>query len=89
MLAHQLIERKRDGHRIEPGEWRALILAYASGHIPDYQMAALLMACYLRGLDRDETAALTQAMIDSGERLDLSDLASAEDRQALDRRSRG
>jgi pyrimidine-nucleoside phosphorylase len=74
MLAHRLIERKRDGGHIEPGEWRALMLAYASGHIPDYQMAALLMACYLRGLDRGETAALTQAMIDSGEKLDLSHL---------------
>jgi pyrimidine-nucleoside phosphorylase len=75
MLAHRLIERKRDGGRIEPGEWRALALAYAAGHVPDYQMAALLMACYLRGLDRQETAALTQAMIDSGEQLDLSSLA--------------
>ena len=52
MLAHRLIERKRDGGRIEPGEWRALALAYAKGHVPDYQMAALLMACFLRGLDR-------------------------------------
>jgi pyrimidine-nucleoside phosphorylase len=71
MLAHRLIERKRDGGRIEPGEWRALALAYAKGHVPDYQMAALLMACFLRGLDRGETAALTEAMLDSGDRLDL------------------
>ena len=63
MLAHRLIERKRDGGRIEPGEWRALALAYAKGHVPDYQMAALLMACFLRGLDRGETAALTEAML--------------------------
>src|SRR6201986_754281 len=72
MLAHRLIERKRDGGRIEPGEWRALTLAYARGHIPDYQMAALLMACYLNGLDRAETAALTDAMLHSGERLEFS-----------------
>src|ERR1700748_707201 len=71
MLAHRLIERKRDGGRIEPGEWRALALAYAKGHVPDYQMAALLMACFLRGLDRTETAALTDAMLASGDRLDL------------------
>jgi pyrimidine-nucleoside phosphorylase len=74
MLAHRLIERKRDGGRLEPGEWRALALAYASGHIPDYQMAAFLMAVYLRGLDRGETVALTEAMLASGSRLDLSSL---------------
>jgi pyrimidine-nucleoside phosphorylase len=74
MLAHRLIERKRDGARIEPGEWRALALAYAKGHVPDYQMAALLMACFLRGLDRGETSALTEAMLMSGDRLDLGHL---------------
>ena len=66
MLAHRLIERKRDGGRIEAGEWRALALAYAKGYVPDYQMAALLMACYLRGLDRSETAALTEAILTLG-----------------------
>ena len=74
MLAQRLIERKRDGGRLEPGEWRALVLAYAAGHVPDYQMAALLMAAFLRGLDRGETGALTEAMIASGLRLDLSHL---------------
>ena len=77
MLAHRLIERKRDGGRLEAGEWRALASAYAAGHIPDYQMAAFLMACYIRGLDRDETAALTDAMLASGERLRLADLGPA------------
>jgi pyrimidine-nucleoside phosphorylase len=85
MLAHRLIERKRDGGRIEPGEWRALALAYAKGHVPDYQMAALLMAVYLRGLDRGETAALTEAMLLSGDRLDLDDL----DRPRIDKHSTG
>jgi pyrimidine-nucleoside phosphorylase len=75
MLAIRLIERKRDGGRIDPGEWRALIFAYAAGHVPDYQMAALLMAIYMRGLDSAETAALMDAMLESGETLDLSDLA--------------
>ena len=74
MLAQRLIERKRDGGRIEPGEWRALVLAYAAGHVPDYQMAALLMATFIRGLDRAETVALTEAMMASGLRLDLSHL---------------
>ena len=77
MLATRLIERKRDGGRIEPGEWHSLARAYAAGHIPDYQMAAFLMACYLRGLDRGETAALTEAMLRSGETLDLSHMSVA------------
>jgi pyrimidine-nucleoside phosphorylase len=72
MLAYRLIERKRDGGRIEAGEWRALVLAYAAGHVPDYQMSALLMAALLRGLDHSETVALTEAMMASGLRLDLS-----------------
>jgi pyrimidine-nucleoside phosphorylase len=72
MLALRLIERKRDGGRIDAGEWRALANAYAAGHVPDYQMAAFLMACFLRGLDRGETSALTEAMLRSGETLDLA-----------------
>jgi pyrimidine-nucleoside phosphorylase len=44
MLAIRLIERKRDGGRIEPGEWHALLGAYVAGHVPEYQMAAFLMA---------------------------------------------
>jgi pyrimidine-nucleoside phosphorylase len=75
-LAHRLIERKRDGGRVEPGEWRALASAYASGHIPDYQMAAFLMAVYIRGLDRGETHALTDAMLATGARLSLDHLGA-------------
>ena len=74
MLAYRLIERKRDGARIESGEWHALAHAYAKGHIPDYQMAALLMAVYFRGMDRSETSALMEAMLASGARLDFSHL---------------
>jgi pyrimidine-nucleoside phosphorylase len=77
MLALRLIERKRDGGRIEAGEWRALANAYAAGHVPDYQMAAFLMACFLRGLDRAETHALTEAMLRSGDTLDLAYLKKA------------
>src|SRR3954470_14686311 len=85
MLALRLIERKRNGGRLEPGEWRALALAYAAGHIPDYQMAALLMACYIRGLDRAETVALTEAMLQSGATFDTSGV----DRPAIDKHSIG
>src|SRR6185436_2634832 len=74
MLAHRLIERKRDGGKLDHGEWRALIMAYAAGHVPDYQMSAFLMACFLKGLDRAETAALTDAMLNSGVRFDLAAL---------------
>ena len=72
-LALRLIERKRDGGRVEPGEWRALASAYAAGHVPDYQMAAFLMAVYIRGLDRGETHALTDAMLATGARLALGE----------------
>jgi len=73
-LAHRLIERKRDGGRVDPGEWRALMSAYTAGHIPDYQMAAFLMAAYIRGLDRAETNSLTDAMLATGARLSLDHL---------------
>ena len=66
MLAQRLIERKRNGGRIEPGEWRALVHAYASGHVADHELAAFLMATYLRGLDRQETLALTDALLGLG-----------------------
>ena len=74
MLAQRLIERKRDGGRIAPNEWRALANAYATGHVPDYQMAALLMAIFWRGLDRAEIGALTDAMLHSGSTLQLDHL---------------
>ena len=73
-LAQRLIERKRDGGRVDPGEWRALTNAYAAGHVADYQMAAFLMAAYIRGLDRDETGSLTDAMLATGARLSLDNL---------------
>ncbi|MEO8562766.1 MAG: thymidine phosphorylase [bacterium] len=85
MLALRLIERKRDGGKLEAGELRALANAYAAGHVPDYQMAAFLMACFLRGLDRAETHALTEAMLQSGDSLDLAYLG----RPRIDKHSTG
>ncbi|MFN8666377.1 MAG: thymidine phosphorylase [Gemmatimonadaceae bacterium] len=76
MLAQRLIERKRDGGRLTPPEWDALSRAYTSGSMTDYQMAAFLMAAFIHGLDREEVGALTQSMLLSGERLDLSHLAA-------------
>ena len=69
MLVVPLIERKRDGGALTPEEWSALVAAYTDGRIPDYQMSALLMAVLLRGLERQELAALTDAMLASGQRL--------------------
>src|SRR5687767_8498347 len=74
MLAYQLIERKRNGRRIEPGEWEELIAAYLRDEVTDAQMAAVLMAGYCRGLHRDAPSALPDAMLHSGATLDLSHL---------------
>jgi pyrimidine-nucleoside phosphorylase len=65
----QLIERKRDGGRLSSGEIKQLIAGFTSGHIPDYQMSAMAMAILWRGMDAEETCDLTQAMLESGERL--------------------
>jgi thymidine phosphorylase len=67
-----LIRAKRDGQVLAHGEIRWLIDAYTNGEIADEQMSALLMAIYFRGLDPAELRSWTAAMIDSGERLDLS-----------------
>jgi pyrimidine-nucleoside phosphorylase len=69
MVIPALIEHKRDGAALSPEQWSALIRAYAAGEVPDYQMSALLMAIYFRGLEPAELAALTDVMIDSGDRL--------------------
>ncbi|TME64551.1 MAG: pyrimidine-nucleoside phosphorylase [Chloroflexi bacterium] len=68
----ELIERKRDGGRLTPDEIDALVQGYTAGDVPDYQMSAFCMAVVWRGMDAKETAALTAAMVRSGERLDLS-----------------
>jgi len=74
MEARTLIERKRNGGRIAVAEWRSLMKQYAAGEVPDYQMAALAMAIYFVGLDRDEIVALTDAMLESGAALQLDHL---------------
>src|SRR3954468_24695873 len=74
MIVPRLIERKRDGETLDASELRELILEHAAGRVPDYQMAALLMAIYFRGLDRGEMNALMNAMLESGKSLDLSRL---------------
>jgi pyrimidine-nucleoside phosphorylase len=66
-----LIQRKRDGEELGAEELAELILGYAREEVPDYQMAAFCMAVYFRGLTSAETFALTDAMIRSGETIDL------------------
>ena len=75
MTLRGLIERKRDGGRIGPDEWHAFAREVAAGSVPDYQVAALLMAICERGLSPEETAALTEAMLRSGKAFDFSHLA--------------
>jgi pyrimidine-nucleoside phosphorylase len=82
----ELIERKRDGEELSADEIAGLVLAFARDEVPDYQMAAWCMAVYFRGLTGRETYALTDAMIRSGEMLDL---AGALGRRVVDKHSTG
>lgn len=70
----ELIKRKRDGGTLSQEEIAALVAGYTRGEMPDYQMAALLMAIFFSGMNTVELAALTEAMIHSGEVLDLTDI---------------
>jgi pyrimidine-nucleoside phosphorylase len=74
MRAVDLIRKKRDSGEHSRDEIDFLVAGYTRGDIPDYQMAAWLMAAWLRGLSSSEIAALTEAMLYSGEVLDFSDL---------------
>ncbi|HEY4346027.1 MAG TPA: thymidine phosphorylase [Gaiellaceae bacterium] len=84
--AAELIQRKRDGHELSHDEISDLVLGYAKGDVPDYQMAAWCMAVFFRGLSSRETFALTEAMIASGETLDLG---AALSRKVVDKHSTG
>jgi pyrimidine-nucleoside phosphorylase len=86
MRPAELIERKRNGEEHAPDELAELILAYARDEVPDYQMAAWCMAVYFRGLTAAETFALTDAMIRSGDTLDLG---AALGRKVVDKHSTG
>jgi pyrimidine-nucleoside phosphorylase len=72
--AIDVIRKKRDGVELSRDEIEGLVSAYTNGEIPDYQVSAWLMAVVLKGMTRPETAALTDAMLRSGDVLDLSDL---------------
>jgi pyrimidine-nucleoside phosphorylase len=74
LRAYELIHAKRDGGVLAAEDVRALVDGYVSGAVPDYQMSAFCMAVFFRGMTAEETAALTEAMLRSGDVLDLSDL---------------
>ncbi len=70
MIVKLLLDRKREGQELAAEEIRALVTAYTRGEVPDYQMAAFVMAVCCRGMSDAETLALTEAMRDSGTCLD-------------------
>jgi pyrimidine-nucleoside phosphorylase len=82
----ELIEAKRDGHEHSAAEITELVLAYTRDEVPDYQMAAWCMAVFFRGLTGAETFSLTDAMIRSGDTLDLG---AALGRRVVDKHSTG
>ncbi len=74
MLFVELIRRKRDGKELSREEIEAIVAGYTRSEFPDYQVSAFLMAALLRGLSHAETAALTNAMLNSGKVLDFSEI---------------
>ncbi len=74
MRMYDIIQKKRDGGALSEAEIKWFIEGYTKGEIPDYQAAALCMAIYFRGMNLEETTALTFAVRDSGERLDFSEI---------------
>jgi pyrimidine-nucleoside phosphorylase len=77
MRAVDIIVSKRDGRTLARDEIRFFVDGVTSGALPDYQASALLMAILLRGMTAEETACLTDAMVGSGARVDLGDIAGA------------
>ncbi|HFG8992493.1 TPA: pyrimidine-nucleoside phosphorylase [Staphylococcus argenteus] len=69
-----IIEKKRDGHALTTEEINFFIDGYVKGDIPDYQASSLAMAIYFQDMNDDERAALTMAMVNSGDMIDLSDI---------------
>lgn len=69
-----VIERKRDGKTLDAAEIQGFIRGITDGSVEDYQATAFLMATYFQGMEPDETVALTRAMLESGEKVDLSSI---------------
>lgn len=84
-LPAELIKKKRNGFALSPDEIRFIVDSYSRGELPDYQMSAWLMAVFFKGMDKEETAVLTEAMLHSGRTLDFSGLPGL----AVDKHSTG
>ncbi|MGD1075901.1 MAG: thymidine phosphorylase, partial [Thermodesulfovibrionales bacterium] len=76
MRACDIIKKKRDGYELTRDELLYIVTGYTAGEIPDYQISALLMAIFYRGMTEEETVALTKVMLSSGVVLDFSDIES-------------
>lgn len=74
MRMYDIIQKKRDGYKLNKEEINFFIQNYTKGDIPDYQVSALMMAIYFNKMDKEETKDLTKAIIDSGNVLDLSNI---------------
>lgn len=74
MIAYRLIQKKRDGEELSPAEIEEFFRAYAEDRLPDYQMAAFLMAVYFRGMSPAELSALVDVMLHSGAVVRLDDV---------------
>lgn len=84
MIPAVIISKKRDGEKLSESEIRFFVSNYAKGLIPDYQMAALAMAIFIKGMDSQEISQLTDAMIETGNRLQR-----VSDRPRVDKHSTG
>ena len=74
MRAYDVIEKKRNGEELNLEEIKFFINGYVEGNIPDYQMSALLMAIYIKGMSNKECEFFTETMLNSGDRVDLSSI---------------
>ena len=74
MRIYDIIRKKRDNHELSKSEIEYFVDKYSKGEIPDYQASALLMAIYLNKMNKEETVYLTEAMMNSGEVIDLSEI---------------
>lgn len=82
MNIKDIISKKADGFALDKQEIEFAVNGYVDGLIPDYQMSALLMAIYTKGMDKTETFYLTDTMLHSGDILDLSDLGTTVDKHS-------
>ncbi len=85
MRPYEIILKKRDGKKLDNQEIEFMISGYTKGAIAEYQMAAFLMAVFIRGMDAEETTALTLAMLNSGDTIDLSAIG----KKTVDKHSTG